>query len=265
MREEGAITGLPTPEQLRDGLVQFLMTLTDDRVANEAAPFDHPEIFVPITGTAPVSPGDRTGLLANATDFQRIPAIGSAGRGSVGLPPLGTFLGLDPRSATLVADADLDLIEDTADNCPLAANPAQEDGDSDGIGDVCDICPIDPDNDIDTDGVCGDVDNCPLTLNAGQEDGDTDAFGDACDNCTLVANSSQLDTDADGYGNICDGDLDNNGLVAGADALIFRNALGQTGVSSAADFNGDTAVTGADALIFRTLLGNPPGPSGLQP
>jgi len=265
MRDEGAITGLPTPEQLRDGLVQFLMTLTDDRVANEAAPFDHPEIFVPITGTAPVSPGDRTGLLANATDFQRIPAIGSAGRGSVGLPPLGTFLGLDPRSATLVADADLDLIEDTADNCPLAANPAQEDGDSDGIGDVCDICPIDPDNDIDTDGVCGDVDNCPLTLNAGQEDGDTDAFGDACDNCTLVANSSQLDTDADGYGNICDGDLDNNGLVAGADALIFRNALGQTGVSSAADFNGDTAVTGADALIFRTLLGNPPGPSGLQP
>lgn len=36
-------------------------------------------------------------------------------------------------------DPDLDNIFGTADNCPLVANPDQLDGDSDGIGDVCDI------------------------------------------------------------------------------------------------------------------------------
>ncbi len=140
LRDSGAIPGLPTPEQLRDGLVQFMMALTDARVANEAAPFDHPELFVPITGTAPVTPGTRDLLLANSTDFKQVRAVGSGGRGSVGLPPLGTFLGLNPRSASLVADADLDLIADTADNCPNTANPGQEDGDGDLVGDACDNC-----------------------------------------------------------------------------------------------------------------------------
>ncbi len=210
LRDSGAIPGQPTPEELRDALVQFMMALTDDRVATEKAPFDHPEIFVPIKGTAPDSPGTRDGLLAMscdacplvpASDFQRIPAVGAAGRGLFD-PPVGTFLNLDPQSAAINPDADLDGIMDSADNCPLVANPLQENGDSDGFGDVCDVCPIDPANDIDADGFCADVDNCPL-----------------------VANADQLDNDGDGLGDVCDDDDDNDGVLdAGDNCPLTANA-----------------------------------------
>ena len=73
------------------------------------------------------------------------------------------------------------------DNCPADYNPTQNDADSDGIGDLCDDCPADPDNDVDGDLVCGDVDNCPTIANAGQEDADGDGVGDACC-CTLRGN-----------------------------------------------------------------------------
>ena len=160
---------------LVDELVQFLMTLTDDRVANEAAPFDHPEIFVPITGIAEhpggVNEVARGLLLADSANFQQVLAVGAGGRSAEFRPPLQTFLGLDPRDVALVADADLDLIEDGADNCPTIANPGQEDA------------------------------------------GDGDGIGDACDNCTLVSNADQRDTDADGYGNMCDADFNGDGVV----------------------------------------------------
>ena len=38
--------------------------------------------------------------------------------------------------------------------CPDLANAAQTDADLDGLGDACDPCPDDPDDDIDGDGVC---------------------------------------------------------------------------------------------------------------
>ncbi|MDQ7007674.1 MAG: thrombospondin type 3 repeat-containing protein [Acidobacteriota bacterium] len=108
------------------------------------------------------------------------------------------------------------------------ANADQADGDNDGLGDACDSCPADPDNDIDGDGVCGDVDNCPTVANPDQADADNDGTGDACeggpdgdgdgipdaaDNCPTVANPDQLDTDGDGSGNACDDDDDNDGRL----------------------------------------------------
>jgi len=38
--------------------------------------------------------------------------------------------------------------------------PTGTDQDSDGIHDACDLCPLDPENDADADGVCGDADAC---------------------------------------------------------------------------------------------------------
>ncbi|HEY4120371.1 MAG TPA: thrombospondin type 3 repeat-containing protein, partial [Byssovorax sp.] len=37
-------------------------------------------------------------------------------------------------------DSDGDGIDDSIDNCPFVANPAQTDSDNDGIGDACDTC-----------------------------------------------------------------------------------------------------------------------------
>ncbi len=53
-------------------------------------------------------------------------------------------------------DTDADGVLDAADNCPLIANPGQEDYDQDGIGDACDA-------DIDGDGVTNSSDLCPVT------------------------------------------------------------------------------------------------------
>ncbi len=210
LRDTGEIPGLPTPEQLRDGLTQFMMALTDPRVANEEAPFDHPELFVPITGSAPVSPG-RNGMLADTTNFQRIFAIGSGGRSATGMPPLGTFLGLNPRSDGLVADADLDLIEDSADNCPAHANPGQEDlGDGDGVGDACD--------------------NCTLVANADQRDTDGDGFGNICDadlSGDLTVNLSDFSLFRSAFGTAGpDADFNGDGSVNLSDFSIFRSSFG---------------------------------------
>ena len=79
--------------------------------------------------------------------------------------------GTDPR----LADSDFDGIDDLNDLCPIDPDPAQADTvhPDNGMGDACD--------DPDADGVADAVDNCPDDANPDQLDGDGDRFGDACD------------------------------------------------------------------------------------
>ncbi|HEU4382872.1 MAG TPA: cytochrome c peroxidase [Anaeromyxobacteraceae bacterium] len=103
-------------EEIIVAVVDFLLELTDDRVKFEMAPFDHPEIFVPLDATAPENgvlagtvSGNREGLVANTdatvvcTDsttglpfagattacFRQVPAVGAGG--TTALP---NFLGI---------------------------------------------------------------------------------------------------------------------------------------------------------------------------
>ncbi len=133
----------------------------------------------------------------------------------------------------------------------------------DGLGDACDLCPGDANNDLDGDGRCGDEDNCPSVFNLDQGDLDADGTGDGCDvcpadpandvdhdgvcgdadNCPEVYNADQRDTNGDGVGDACPvcplsgGDVDEDGVCDLADNCPFApNAL-QT--NSDADAAGD--------------------------
>jgi hypothetical protein len=72
----------------RVALTAFLLTLTDERVAHEQAPFDRPELFIPVDGRASDNTGGRTTLLTQSTTasscgtticFRRLLPVGAAG------------------------------------------------------------------------------------------------------------------------------------------------------------------------------------------
>lgn len=133
------ITMLNLPASEKQAIVAFMTALTDERVRQEMAPFDHPQLFI-TNGHQ----GDGSVVGANGASADRIierPAVGIAGRPVKGLPPLGGFLEM------VFVDSDQDGRIDIEDNCsvlpngPLAGEPgqtAQVDTDGDGYGNRCD-------------------------------------------------------------------------------------------------------------------------------
>ena len=76
---------LGEPSQKND-LISFMLALTDERVRNESAPFDHPELIVPHGTTT-------TGMEITFT----VPPVGRDGRSAASppLPPLQSFLNVN--------------------------------------------------------------------------------------------------------------------------------------------------------------------------
>jgi len=77
----------------RIALVDFLLQLTDERNRLDKAPFDHPEVIVPIDGKAPDNTTGRAGMLALTSGdcngvpgagpcFRSVSAVGSTGQGT---------------------------------------------------------------------------------------------------------------------------------------------------------------------------------------
>jgi cytochrome c peroxidase len=69
----------------QSALIAFLQGLTDARVREERAPFDHPQLFVPHG----MDPFTRTDIV------NEIPPVGAGGRPAAGLQPLQPFLGVN--------------------------------------------------------------------------------------------------------------------------------------------------------------------------
>ena len=80
-------------EAIKIAVIDFLIELTDERVAFERAPFDHPEVIVPLDGRAAEntfgrqgfinrSTGDCNGVAGAGPCFRVVPASGEAGIGT---------------------------------------------------------------------------------------------------------------------------------------------------------------------------------------
>ncbi len=169
------------------------------------------------------------------------------GRGPVGIGPSGEPVPVQQSCL----DADEDGIVDMVDNCPGAANPAQQDFDGDHQGDACDpdddndgltdaeetmlgTNPLNPDTD--GDGLSDGVEVLSRGSDPRLADTDADGWGDAVDNCPAVVNPDQLNLDHDGLGDACElkqrmSVLDMGGAVAAGSA--YTAAVQSSGQSAA--------------------------------
>jgi hypothetical protein len=137
-------------------------------------------------------------------------------------------------------DADGDGVPDGTDNCPDVFNPirpldgaTQGDADQDGLGNACDLCPLNPGEtcrlpdpfDADGDDVPDTEDNCPGASNPDQSDVDGDDVGDACDSCPEISNPGNSPCPVSLY-DVKDGTIAEGQAVLIEDVLVTASAPG---------------------------------------
>ena len=92
------IVPLGLTETQKDDLVAFLLSLTDNRVKYQKAPFDHPSICVPSghaeDAAGKLVPDSKASLRAAEVPYRCITAVGASGSTA----PLTPFMGLSPFS-----------------------------------------------------------------------------------------------------------------------------------------------------------------------
>ena len=117
--------------------------------------------FTCLLPESPVASGNDADIPGPAMVFYYlVNTRNSCGESVAGFASSGAPIQPATACPALFADFDIDGRIDLADNCPLAANPAQADADGDFVGDPCD--------------------NCPAVPNPDQADSDGNTVGDAC-------------------------------------------------------------------------------------
>jgi len=90
-----------------DAIIAFLLTLTDERVRNQSAPFDHPQLFIPDG-----HPGDQFSVTNDGSGKATDNLIELAAVGSSGGSPIVPFLNANPFLGKDGAEVDLRNIKD---------------------------------------------------------------------------------------------------------------------------------------------------------
>jgi len=119
-------------EEDKVALVDYMLEFTDDRVAREAGPFDHPQLILPLDGTAPESDGTinrdamLTGCVAAPAQFGPGQQFCSGNAAAVAAAPTATgplFLNVPATGAAGNPGGRIPNFLGIAGAAPDAANP----------------------------------------------------------------------------------------------------------------------------------------------